>query len=78
MMPTDNTGRHAVVHGQQAGALQTRVAYEDAHPEITITSPLTSRSRLWELSAEGETTAFSGVWAMLDCLAAQYGAADEG
>lgn len=76
-MLTNNTGRNAVDPMRQASALQRRVAYEDAHPEIAITSPLTSRSGLWELSADGETSAFSGVWAMLDFLGTHYGAADE-
>jgi len=76
-MPTDSKGRQGAERRQQAAALQTRVDYEAAHPEVEITTPLTSRSGLWELSTEGSITTFSGVWAMLDFLAAQSGAADD-
>ena len=59
-------------------ALQARVAYESAHPEIAITSPLTSRSGRWELSSPDGTATFGEVQSMLDFLAAVFGPAEGG
>jgi hypothetical protein len=77
-MPADKAGNRTL--GQDAGrtALQVRIAYESAHPEIAITSPLTSRSGQWELTTADGTATFSAVQSMLDFLATRFGAADGG
>jgi hypothetical protein len=76
-MQTDETATKELERRPHTTALQARVAYETAHPEIAITTPLTSCSQLWEVSTADGTTTFGGVWAMLDFLAALFGAADE-
>lgn len=54
-------------------ALAAREAIEAQHPEITITTPLTSRSRQWELYAQGEVVQFDDFWFLVDHLAARFG-----
>jgi hypothetical protein len=58
---------------EQRNALKVRQAIEAAHPEVTITTPLTSRSGNWELSVGGESTQYSNFWMMVDHLAAKFG-----
>jgi hypothetical protein len=43
------------------------------HPEIMITTPLTSRSGVWELSTDGRSSAtYEDFWMMADYLAAKF------
>lgn len=56
-------------------ALQARMDYESAHPEIAITTPLTSPSGQWEVSTADGTSRFGEVGAMLDFLAGLFGPA---
>jgi hypothetical protein len=53
-------------------ALAVREAIEAAHPEITIRSPLTSRSGQWELISDDGTTTYDDFWIMADYLAEHY------
>jgi hypothetical protein len=75
-MPANKAGNRGPGHDAGRTALQARIAYEAAHPEIAITSPLTSRSGHWELTTTDGTDTFSAVQAMLDFLAARFGPAD--
>lgn len=44
-----------------------------SQPEITITTPLTSRSGKWELSTgERDSTVYDNFWTMVDFLANRY------
>jgi hypothetical protein len=62
------------VTGGKPSALAVRLAAEAAHPEIQITTPLTSRSGRWELTTDGDgCSAYSGFWEMVDALAERYG-----
>jgi hypothetical protein len=60
------------VTSDQPTALTVRLAIEAAHPEIQITTPLTSKSGQWELTAKGTTATFSDFWAMTGHLAELY------
>lgn len=53
-------------------ALAVREAIEAGHAEIMIRSPLTSRSRQWELISDGGTTYYDDFWLMADYLAEHY------
>lgn len=53
-------------------ALQARKATGTGHPEIAISSPLTSPSGRWELDIEGGTTQYGNFWMMVDYLADRY------
>jgi hypothetical protein len=54
-------------------ALEVRQKLEAAHPEITIKSPLSSKSGKWELEVgDADTTFFDSFWPMVDSLAGQY------
>jgi hypothetical protein len=54
-------------------ALAVRLRLEKQHPEIAISSPLTSLSGMWELAVEGgDTTAYSGFWLMVDYLSERF------
>jgi hypothetical protein len=75
-MLADKAGARGPGRGAGRTALQTRIAYECAHPEIAITSPLTSRSGQWEVTTADGTATFGAVQAMLDFLAARFGPAD--
>jgi hypothetical protein len=77
-MPADKASDRGPGHGAGRTALQARIAYESAHPEIAITSPLTSGSGWWELTTADGTATFSAVQAMLDFLATRFGPADGG
>ncbi|HEY0934482.1 MAG TPA: hypothetical protein VGD91_12140 [Trebonia sp.] len=72
-MPTDHKVRRDPGRRKRRTALQARIEYESAHPEVAITSPLTSRSRQWEVSTADGTSRFGEVGAMLDFLAARFG-----
>lgn len=62
------------VIGPRASALAVRQAFESAHPEITIGTPLNSLSGRWELSiGDDETTEFIDFWTMIDHLAELFG-----
>jgi hypothetical protein len=54
-------------------ALEVRETIEADHPEIGITSPLTSMSGMWELRVHDTTTLFNDFWMMVDHLAATFG-----
>jgi hypothetical protein len=63
-----------IMTDRKANALAAREAIEAAHPEITIVTPLTSRSGLWELSIDDDsTTEYSDFWMMIDHLAELFG-----
>lgn len=72
-MSTDEKIRRTTGRRKRRTALQARIEYESAHPEIGIMSPLTSRSGEWEVSTAEGTHGFSEVWAMLDFLASLFG-----
>ncbi len=73
MVATDTRESPANEPGSRTTALQARIHYESAHPEIGITTPLTSPSGQWEVSTADGTSRFGEVWAMLDFLAARFG-----
>lgn len=56
----------------ERNALEVRKSIEAAHPEIKISSPLTSASRRWELAIAGEIAVYSDFWAMVHALADRY------
>jgi hypothetical protein len=74
-MPAKDTVQREPCRRPCKTALQARVEYETAHPEIAITAPLESVSGRWEVSqADGSIATFGEVWAMLDFLASLFGA----
>lgn len=62
------------ITGPKTSALAVRQAVEFAHPEITILTPLTSLSGLWELTTDdGTTTYYDDCEMMLDHLERRFG-----
>jgi hypothetical protein len=59
-------------------ALAVREAIEAVHPEISITTPLTSRSGKWELVIDDSTAQWDDFWLMIDHLADRFGDIDSG
>ena len=76
MAATDKRVSRGKGRGSRKTALQARIDYESAHPEIAITTPFTSPSGQWELSTADGTSRFGEVGAMLDFLAARFGPAE--
>jgi hypothetical protein len=59
--------------GDKQSALAVRLKLEQQHPEISISSPLTSLSGMWELTIEGnDATSYADFWMMIDYISERY------